>query len=134
MGPKTLALHLPLAAPSCSYFSRESLFAGLSRISSLGFLVFSIFSLSSCDPNVSASSFCSPLVIRCNKECSPLVVWCREIKCVMRGKKIKNVRRWSCRAEKIKCCYQLRGSEKHVHSKEGSTRHLYECPCATASV
>jgi len=28
----------------------------------------------------------------------------------------------------------VRGSKKHVHSKERSTRHLYECPCASASV
>ena len=30
-----------------------------------------------------------------------------------------------------KCCYQLRGSKKHVHSREASTGHLYECPCAS---
>jgi len=29
---------------------------------------------------------------------------------------------------------RLRGREKHVHSKEGSTGHLYKCPCASASV
>ena len=29
---------------------------------------------------------------------------------------------------------QLRGSEKHVHSKEGSTGHLYKCPCASTGV
>ena len=28
----------------------------------------------------------------------------------------------------------LRGREKHVHSKEGSTGHLYNCPCDCASV
>ena len=67
-------------------------------------LVFSIFSLSSRDLDVSAPSFYSPLVTWCNKECSLLVV---------RGREIKNARRWSCGAEKIKCCYQLRGSEKH---------------------
>jgi len=38
-----------LATPSCSYFSRESPFAGPSRVLSLGFLVFSIFSFSSRD-------------------------------------------------------------------------------------
>ena len=27
--------------------------------------------------------------------------------------------------EKKKCCYQLRGSKKHVHSREASTGHLY---------
>ena len=29
---------------------------------------------------------------------------------------------------------RVRGSEKHVHSKEGSTKHIYECPCASASL
>jgi len=29
---------------------------------------------------------------------------------------------------------EVRGSEKHIHSKEGSTGHLYKCPCASASV
>jgi len=29
---------------------------------------------------------------------------------------------------------KLRGSEKHVHSKEGSTGDFYECPCASTSV
>ena len=121
---------LPLTTPSRSYFSRESPFTGPSRILSLGFLVFSIFSLSSWDLDVSAPSFCPPFITRCNKECSPLLVRDREIKCVVRGRKIKNASRWPYGAEKIKCCYQLRGSEKHVHSKEGSTGHLYECPCA----
>jgi len=78
--PKCRPPHLPLAAPSRSYFSRESPFAGPSRVSSLGFLVFSIFSLSSRDLDVSAPSFCSLLVTRCNKECSPLVVQGRENK------------------------------------------------------
>ena len=123
--PKHWPSHLPLTTPSRSYFSRESPFTGPSRVSSLGFLVFSIFSLSSRYLGVSAPSFCLPFITRCNKECSPLVV---------RGRKIKNARRWPYRAEKIKCCYQLRGSEKHVHSKEGSTGHLYECPCACACV
>jgi len=112
--PKRRPPRLLLTVPSRSYFSRESPFAGPSRVSSLGFLGFSIFSLSSRDLDVSAPSFCSSLVVR--------------------GREIKNARRWSCGAEKIKCCYQLRGSEKHVHSKEGSTGHLYECPCASASV
>jgi len=112
--PKCRPPHLPLAAPSRSYFSRESPFAGPSCISSLGFLVFPIFSLSSRDLDVSAPSFCSSLVVR--------------------GREIKNAHCWSCGAEKIKCCYQLRGSEKHIHSKEGSTGHLYQCLCASASV
>jgi len=29
---------------------------------------------------------------------------------------------------------QVRGREKHVHSKERSTGHLYKCPCASTSV
>jgi len=28
----------------------------------------------------------------------------------------------------------IRGREKHVHSKEGSTGHLYKCPGASASM
>jgi len=28
----------------------------------------------------------------------------------------------------------VRGRKKHVHSKEGSTGHLYKCPCTSASV
>jgi len=112
--PKCQPPRLPLTIPSRSYFSRESPFAGPSRVSSLGFLVFSIFSLSSRDLYVSPPSFCLSLVVR--------------------GREIKNIRRWSYGAEKIKGCYQLRGSEKHVHSKEGSTGHLYECPCTSASV
>ena len=128
--PKHWPLHLPLTTPSHSYFSRESPFTGLSCVLSLGFLVFLIFSLSSWDLEVSAPSFCPPFITQCNKECSPLVVQGRKIKCVVRGRKIKNARHWPYRAEKIKCCYQLRGSEKHVHSKEGSTGHLYKCPCA----
>ena len=91
--PKCRPLRLPLAAHSRNYFSRESPFAGLSRVSSLGFLVFSISSLSSPDLDVSAPSFCSPLVTRCNKECSPLVVQGRENKecslLVMRGRENK---------------------------------------------
>ena len=91
--PKRRPPRLPLAAPSRSYFSRESPFAGPSRVSSLGFLVFSIFSLSSRDLDVSAPSFCSPLVTRCLKECSPLVMRGRENKecspLVVRGRENK---------------------------------------------
>jgi len=112
--PKRRPPCLPLAVPSRSYFSRASPFAGPSRVSSLVFLISLIFSLSSQDLDVSAPLFCSSLVVR--------------------GREIKNARRWSYGAEKIKCCYQLRGSEKHVHSKEGSTGHLYKCPCASVSV
>ena len=122
--PKHWPPHLPLTTPSRSYFSCESPFTGPSHVISLGFLVFSIFSLFSRDLDVSAPSFCPPFITRCNKECSPLVVRGREIKCVVWGRKIKNTRHWPYRAENIKCCYQLRGSKKHVHSKEGSTGHL----------
>jgi len=124
--PKRRPPRVPLAVPSRSYFSRKSPFAGLSHVSSLGFLDFSIFSLSSRDLDVSAPSFCSPLVTRCNKECSLLVVRGRE------NKECSPLVMWG--REKIKCCYQLRGREKHVHSKEGSNGHLYKCPCASASV
>ena len=86
--PKRRPPRLPLAAPSHSYFSCESRFTGPSRVSSFGFLVFPIFSLSSRDLDVSVPSFCWSLV-----------VW---------GREIKNAHRWSCGAEKIKCCYQLR--------------------------
>jgi len=91
--PKCWPPRLPLAAPSRSYFSRESPFAGPSRVSSHGFLIFSNFLLSSWDLDVSAPSFCSPLITQCNKECSPLVVQGREDKqcslLVVRGRENK---------------------------------------------
>jgi len=91
--PKRQPLRLPLAVPSHSYFSHESPFAGPSCVSSLGFLIFSILSLSSWDFDVSAPYFWSPLVTWCNKECSPLVMQGRENKecspLVMRGRENK---------------------------------------------
>ena len=109
---------LLLTASSRSYFLCESTFAGIPLLLHVV-----------CD--VSAPSFCLLMVVQG-----------REIKCVVQGRKIKNAHCWSCRAEKIKCCYQLRGSKsyqlrgskKHVHSKERSTGQLYECLCASASV
>ena len=91
--PKCQPPRLPLATPSGSYFSRESPFTGPFRVLSLSFLVFSIFSLFSGDLDVSAPSFCSPLITRCNKECLPLVVRGRKNKecspLVMRGRENK---------------------------------------------
>ena len=114
MGPETLALHLPLATPSCSYFSRESPFAGPSCVSSLAFLIFSIFSLSSQDLDVFVPSFCSSLVVR--------------------GREIKNARCWSCGGQKIKCCYQLRYSEKHDLFQEEELLLLKEGSSTSTSV
>ena len=127
MGPKRRPPRLLLAALlAATFHARWSLSLSLS-------FSFSLFSLSL--SLYSAGPVLQPLSSLFSAVVSMLLTCPPSLTSVAEGGGGGWVARRSCRGippktRKKKCCYQLRGSKKHVHYREASAGLLYECPCA----